>query len=86
MEQSPETVKLVEYARTLEDTYDDFILSMSFSPQRNGVEKELWTYIEENRPTRSDEIVAQQMILTGKYKGDLTAKELVAAILEGRFN
>lgn len=29
VEQSPETIRLVEYARRLPDTYDDFVLSMS---------------------------------------------------------
>ena len=41
MDKSPKSAKLEEYARGLENAYDDFVRAMGFLPQRKGVDREL---------------------------------------------
>lgn len=79
MDKSPKSAKLEEYARGLENAYDDFVRAMGFLPQRKGVDRGLRAYVEENDPSH-DELMCQYVILTGLYKGDLDARELMHAL------
>lgn len=72
---------LESYASTLEGTYPDFVWSMGVLPQRHGIDKKLWEYVEENQPDY-DELMAARVIFDGTYLGDATPKELAAAMKE----
>lgn len=81
MKQSEESKKLQEYARGIEGSYEAFVDSMGTSPQRKGIDKELWAYVEENHPDY-EEMMAEYVILCGFYDGEITAKELAANLQE----
>ena len=81
MKQSEESRKLQEYAATVDKTYPAFVRSMGVNPQRSGIDKQLWAYVEENQPDY-DEMMAEYVILCGCYDGEITAKELVVELQE----
>lgn len=73
--------KLEEYASGIEGSYPDFVLAMGIIPQRHGIDKKLWEYVEENQPDY-DELMAARIIFDGTYLGEATPKELAAAMKE----
>lgn len=50
MMQSEASKKLQEYAKTTDRTYSDFVSMIGRLPQLDGIDEELWAYVEANHP------------------------------------
>lgn len=48
--------RLEEYASSLPDAYENFVLAMSVLPQKKGVDRALWEWVKENKPKTADEM------------------------------
>ena len=61
---SEESKKLEAYAKEMPGAYDDFISFMGRGPQRDGVDKELVEFIDENPGCSHDDILEHYYSLT----------------------
>ena len=64
MIKSEASKKLEEYAKTIERTYPDFVKAMSILPQKKGIDKELWRFVEQSKPDY-DEFMEKYLELSG---------------------
>lgn len=66
MIKSVESKNLEEYAASLDKSYDDFVFAMGYVPQKRGIDKELWDFVEKNKPNY-DELMFEYSKLLGLY-------------------
>lgn len=64
MIQSEESKKLEEHAKTIDRIYPDFVKAMSILPQKKGIDKELWEFVEQSEPGY-DELMEKYLKLSG---------------------
>ena len=50
MIKSEASIKLEEYAKTTDRTYPDFVKAMGVLPQKKGIDRKLWEFVEQTRP------------------------------------
>lgn len=46
--------RLEAYAASLEDAHEAFVLAMWMVPQKHGVDKEFWLWVDKNKPNRNN--------------------------------
>lgn len=57
--------KLIQkYAAGLDNPYPEFVASMGRSPQRRGIDKELWEFIEHERPDHN-QLMTEYVVMAG---------------------
>lgn len=54
MRKSEFSQKLEAYAASLEDAHEAFVLAMWMIPQKHGIDKDFWSWVDENKPNRND--------------------------------
>ena len=64
MKQSEESKKLQEYAASIDNPYPEFVTSMGRSPQRKGIDKELWEFVEREQPDHT-QLMTEYVVMAG---------------------
>ena len=63
-EQSKWSKKIQEYAASVDNPFPEFVASMGRSPQRRGIDKELWEFIEREHPDHN-QLMTEYVVLAG---------------------
>lgn len=63
-EQSEWSRRIQEYAARIDNPYPEFVASMGRSPQRKGIDKELWEFIEREQPDHN-QLMTEYVVMAG---------------------